>query len=52
MIKMLKNRNIFVDGITELNANGSKEEKISDIIQDMECPLDALKASSLFNLMS
>jgi hypothetical protein len=49
---MLKNKNMFVDGIRELNANGSNEEKMSDIIQDMEYPLDALKASSLFNLMS
>lgn len=40
-----------VDGINVLNVNGSKDEKISGIIQNMDDPLEALKASSLFNLM-
>ena len=52
IIKIFKNKNILVDGISELNAKGSNDEKISDIIQDMGYPLGALKAPSLFNLMS
>ena len=43
--------NILIDGLSELNLNGSKAEKISGIIQNMEDPYTALKAVSLFNLM-
>ena len=48
---MFRNKNMLVDGIRELNAIGSKDEKMSDIIQGMEYPLGALKAPSLVNLM-
>jgi hypothetical protein len=44
--------NMALLGRIELYMKGSKEEKISGIIQDMEFPMEALKASSLFNLMS
>jgi hypothetical protein len=43
--------NILVDGSIELKTNGSNEEKISVIIQNMDIPLGTLKVSSLFNLM-
>jgi len=46
-----KHKKILLDGRSELNIKGSKDEKISGIIQNMEYPLEALKASSLFNLM-
>lgn len=41
------------DGLMELNLIGSNEEKISDIIQNMDCsiPFITLKVISLFNLM-
>ena len=48
----LMHRKILLEGTNVLNMNGSKDEKISGIIQNMECiPLGALKAPSLFNLM-
>lgn len=43
--------NILVDGSIELKTNGSNEEKMSVIIQNMDIPLGTLKVSSLFNLM-
>jgi len=49
--RMLMHRKILFDGTTELNINGSNEEKISGIIKNMDfCPLEALKASSLLNV--
>lgn len=39
------------EGIMELNDAGSKAEKMSDIMQNMEGPFRALKALSLFNLI-
>jgi hypothetical protein len=44
--------NRLIEGFRELNLNGSNEEKISGIIQDMEDPFITLKVISLFNLMS
>jgi hypothetical protein len=35
MASILVYRNIVVDGMVELNENGSKEEKISSIIKDI-----------------
>jgi hypothetical protein len=43
--------NNLIDGLIELNLYGSNEEKISGIIQNMEDPIIALKAISLYNLM-
>lgn len=43
--------NIFIDGLIELNLEGSNEEKISDIIQNMDDPIITLKVISLVNLM-
>lgn len=43
--------NIFIDGLIELNLDGSNDEKISDIIQNMEYPIITLKVISLINLM-
>ena len=48
---ILMDKNILLEGTKVLNINGSNEEKISGIIQNMARPLEALKASSLFNLM-
>lgn len=39
------------EGIMELNDAGSKAEKMSDIMQNMDDPFRALKALSLFNLI-
>lgn len=36
IIEMFKYRNSVVDGIIELKVNGSNEEKISNIIQNMD----------------
>jgi len=44
-------RNILLDGAKVLNINGSKEEKISGIIQNMGNPMETLKVSSFINLM-
>lgn len=43
--------NSLIDGLIVLNLNGSKEEKISGIIQNMGDPIITLKVISLFNLM-
>lgn len=43
--------NSVIDGLIVLNLNGSKEEKISGIIQNMGDPIITLKVISLFNLM-
>jgi len=43
--------NILMEGFSVLNLYGSKEEKISGIIQNMEYPFITLKVISLFNLM-
>jgi hypothetical protein len=43
--------NNLIDGLIVLNLNGSKEEKISGIIQNMGDPIITLKVISLFNLM-
>lgn len=51
IIDMFKHRNSVVDGIIELKVKGSNEEKMSNIIQNMDNPLVALKATSLCNLM-
>jgi hypothetical protein len=48
MIRRLIIINILVDGRIELNTNGSNEEKISVIIQNMEYPLKTLKVLSLY----
>ena len=52
IITRLMNRIREVVGRVELKQIGSNEEKISDIIeQNMSGSLEALKATSLFNLM-
>lgn len=43
--------NNLIDGLIELNLNGSNDEKMSGIIQNMEGPFITLKVISLFNLM-
>jgi len=39
--------NSLIDGLIELNLYGSKDEKISGIIQNMEYPIITLKVISL-----
>lgn len=48
---MFIDKNSLMDGLTELNIEGSNDEKISGIIQNMEYPFKTLKVISLFNLM-
>lgn len=42
---------MFVDWFKDIKEAGSKEEKISIIIQNMGYPFSALKALSFINLM-
>ena len=41
----------LIDGLSELNLNGSNEEKMSGIIQNMGGPIITLKVISFINLM-
>jgi hypothetical protein len=48
---MFEINRIIVDLFRDVNLYGSNAEKMSDIIQNMELPFNALKAFSFINLM-